>query len=113
MNMMRKNKVLNLSILVLTVFSLIFISAATSFARQGEPGSAPTVKPKLLIPGTGGGDSSDDWDAVVPLNCRDDSAFRDCYRSESRYCSSALESDGGPAACYSNSWDQCYRVYCQ
>lgn len=114
MNMMRKNKVLNLSILVLTAFSLIFISAVTSFAFQDHgPGSAKTVKPIMIDPGTGGGGSDDDWEGVVLLNCRNLSYFRDCYRSQTRYCPGTLERDGGPDACYSNAWDICHRTYCQ
>lgn len=110
MNMMRRNKVLNLSILALTVFSLIFIIAVTSFAFQGAPGSAPTVKPKMIDPGTGGVWTPDD---LAPPDCREPSHFRDCYNSLSRNCASEPEIGGGPAACYQRSYDQCWNVYCK
>lgn len=112
MNKTRKNRVSYLLVLALTLFSLILSTAFNTVAFQA-PGDARTVRPKIINPGTGGGGSSDDWDAAVPLNCRDSSAFRDCYRSLSRYCPGTLERDGGPDACYSNAWDQCFRVYCQ
>ncbi len=84
---------------------LIGISATVLGAQFGKP----TIQPKIEGPGH----PMSDWDGYIePLNCRERSAFHDCFNSLGRHCPGALERDGGPEACYSNAYDQCSRTYC-
>lgn len=89
------------------VLVLLIFPSPELMARSNKPQKAP----KIETPSAGGGGNSQfPHDVLIPLNCRDDVGYRDCYRSQTRYCPQEMESQ--KEACYSNAVTQCTRAYC-
>lgn len=55
-------------LLGLMVVLIMFSISDISFARQGAPGSSPTVEPMIEVPKRGGSNPCDDAEALQPLD---------------------------------------------
>jgi hypothetical protein len=96
---------------IFAVMLFVLLLMNLSFAAAGTTGH-PQARPKVIIPGAGGGGGSNEptYDVLIPLNCTDEVGYRDCYRSKSQYCDLDLPSHQGQ--CYDDAYMQCSRVYC-